>query len=103
MAVIKITVVKKFTPRDVIGKDFIRADGRPIPPCYLEEGTEFIVDESGGMPDGFCHHAWYGLYKNIDILKCGGGFPDWTGENTIYTSCPDGIRPVCFRLERIQD
>ena len=44
-----------------------------------------------------------GLYKNISILQCGGGFPTWTGENMIYTACPDGIRPVCFKLERTFD
>jgi len=25
------------------------------------------------MPEGFCHHAWYGLYKKVSILQCGGG------------------------------
>jgi len=35
------------------------------------------------MSEGFCYHAWYGLYKNISILQCGGGFPDWTGEKLI--------------------
>ncbi len=101
MSYVKITVVKRFSPEDVIGKPFIRQDGRPIEKCYLNEGLEFIVPESGEMPAGFCHHAWYALYKNISVLQNGGGFSDWTGENMIYTACPDGIRPVCFKIERI--
>lgn len=101
MSQIKITVVKKFSPKDVIGEDFIRADGRPIPICWLEEGTEFVVDESGNMPKDFCHHAWYGLYKSVNILQNGGGFPTWTGKDMIYSACPDGIRPVCFKVERV--
>jgi len=103
MTRIRITVVKKFSPRDVIGRDFIRPTGEPIPICWLDEGTEFIVEENGRMPDDFCHHAWYALYKNIDVLKYGGGFPTWTGPNMIYSACPDGIRPVCFKLERIEE
>ncbi len=100
---IKITVVKQFGPEDILGHEFIRPDGKPISKCGMQEGLEFIVDETGNMPDGFCHHAWYGLYKNINILRCGGNFSDWTGENMIYTACPDGIRPVCFKVERVSD
>ena len=103
MSRIKITVVKKFEPKDIIGEDFIRPDGRPITICGFREGQEFIVEERGTMPEGFCHHAWYGLYKNVNVLKYGGGFPDWTGEDMIYTACPDGLRPVCFKLERMKD
>jgi len=103
MSNVKITVVKQFSPEDVIGKAFIREDGTPITKCGMTEGKEFIVDETGNMPEEFCHHAWYGLYKNVSILQCGGGFSGWTGNDMIYTACPDGIRPVCFKLERIAD
>jgi len=103
MSKIKITVVKTFSPTDVLGHEFIREDGSPITKCGMEEGDEFIVNENGNMPEGFCHHAWYGLYKNVSILRCGGNFKGWTGENMIYTACPDGIRPVCFKVERISD
>ena len=103
MSKIKITVVKQFSPEDILGHEFIRPDGTPIKKCGMTEGREFIVDDSGNMPEGFCHHAWFGLYKNVSILKCGGGFPTWTGQNMIYTACPDGLRPVCFKIERIND
>ncbi len=103
MSKVKITVVKQFSPEDILGKEFHRPDGSPITKCYMNEGLEFIVDETGNMPEDFCHHAWYGLYKNVNILKCGGGFPNWTGEDMIYTACPDGIRPVIFKLERISE
>ena len=104
MTKVKITVVKKFTPKDVIGKDFIRESGEPIPPCFLEEGAEYIVDEKLHiqMPEGFCPHAWYGIFKDFWMLKWGGGYQDWTGENVAYATCPDGIRPVCFKLERLE-
>ena len=100
---VRITVVKVFEPKDVIGKDFIKSDGKPISKCFLEEGQEFLVKDDGGMPDGFCHHAWFGIYKNVNILRYGGSFPNWTGEDVIYTPCPDGIRPVCFKVEGVKE
>jgi len=99
---IKITAIKQFEPKDIIGEDFIRADGRKIEKCGLKEGMEFFVDETGNMPEGFCHHAWFGVYKNVSVLRNGGNFSDWTGKDLIYTACPDGIRPVIFKIERIE-
>jgi len=101
---VKITVVKIFEPKDVIGKDFIRESGKSIPKCpFFEEGNEFIVPESGKMPEDFCQHAYHAIYRNLDVLRLGGtGYSDWTGEGIIYSACNDGIRPVCFKLEQIQ-
>ena len=100
---VKITVVKKFTPKDVIGRDYIRPEsGKPIPPCHLQEGQEFLFTETGQMPQDFCPNAWYGIFNEVSLLTCGGSYPDWTGKDTIYATCPDGIRPVIFRLDRIK-
>ena len=101
---IKITAVKQFAPKDIIGEDFIRENGQKIEKCgYGEEGKTYIVEDPWNIPEGFCHHAWFGLYKNISVLRNHGNFKTWTGENKIYNTCPDGIRPVVFLLERIED
>jgi uncharacterized repeat protein (TIGR04076 family) len=101
---LKITVVRVFEPKDVIGEDFIKPDGKPIPKCFLRQGQEFLVKDTGEKPEGFCEHAWWvSVYKSVSILRLGGGAPDWTGQDTIYTACPDGIRPVCFKIERIRE
>ncbi len=99
---VKITIVKVFEPKDIIGKDYILLNGKKLTKCGAREGLEFIVGDRGDMPEGFCHHAWFGLYKNINILRYGGSFPDFTG-NEIYTACPDGLRTVCFKLERVEE
>ena len=104
MTFIRITVMKVFEPKDVIGEDFIRESGEPIPKCgLLQQNQVFDVDEMLNMPPGFCPHAWYGIFKEIWMLRMGKGYPDWTGENTIFGSCPDGIRPVCFKLEKMEN
>ncbi len=100
---VKIEVIKQFEPKDIIGEEFIRTSGKPITKCFLKEGLEFEVGETGDMPEGFCHHAWYGIYKNVEFLKYGGKLSDWTGEDTIYGVCPDGIRPVIFKIQRIEE
>ena len=100
---VKITVVKVFGPEDVLGHAYIRPNGQPITKCSFKEGEEFLVGDDGGMPEGFCHHAWFALYKNVGILRYGGGFPEWTGNDSIYVACPDGLRPVCFKIERIKE
>ena len=54
----RITVVKVFEPKDVIGEDFIRESGEPITKCgFVEEKQVFIVDEMLTVPKGFCPHA----------------------------------------------
>ena len=103
MSKVKISVIRKFSPKEVLGHEFIRPNGNPIVPCGIQVGEVYVVDETGNMPEGFCHHAWFGLYKNVSVLRNGGGFPNWTGENMIFTACPDGIRPVIFKLERIEE
>lgn len=99
----RITVVKVFEPKDVIGEDFIRESGEPIPKCgFVRENQVFMVDEMFTVPKGFCPHAWYGIFKELWMLRNGNGYPDWTGKNTIFATCPDGIRPVCFKIEKLE-
>ena len=101
---IKITAIKQFSPKDIIGEDFIRENGQKIEKCgYGQEGRSWIMENDWSMPEGFCHHAFFGLYKNISVLRNEGNFSSWTGKDKIYTCCPDGIRPVVFLVERIED
>jgi uncharacterized repeat protein (TIGR04076 family) len=99
---VKITVVKNFSPEDVFGEKFHRPSGREIVKCDLDEGDAFLVTD-GNMPDGFCHHAWFGMYPKVTFIRYGGEFDDWAGKGVDYVCCPDGIRPVVFKLERIED
>jgi len=99
---LRITVLKKLSAREVFG--------RPLPevsddlPAYcekLQEGQEFIVDESGVMPAGFCAWAWHDIYPEVTGLRFGSNFPWIKKEGLIYSCCSDGARPVFFRIERL--
>jgi uncharacterized repeat protein (TIGR04076 family) len=102
---LKITVEKVCEPKDIIGKDFIRESGKPIPKCgFFKEGDQFIVPKTGAMPENFiCQHAFYAINKYVEVLRLGGSIEDWTGKDLIYGVCPDGIRPVIFKIERMRD
>ena len=102
---LKITVVKVFEPKEIIGNDFIRKSGQPIQKCgFFSEGDQFIVPETGAMPEGFiCIHAFQSINKHVEVLRLGGKIEDWTGDDTIFGVCSDGIRPVIFKIERIRE
>ncbi|MFX1252192.1 MAG: TIGR04076 family protein [Promethearchaeota archaeon] len=101
MATIKISVIKKFSPIDVFGHEIIDPpSGQVSTICSVfEEGQEFIV-KGLKKPDGFCDWAWHDLRKDLLVLIFGGDH-SWTDPNVMYTSCTDGKRPVCFKLERL--
>jgi uncharacterized repeat protein (TIGR04076 family) len=71
---VKITVVKKLSAEGIYGKNL------PVTPKYphlcdrFTEGQEFIVGDTGAMPEGFCPWA----------------------------CCTDAIRPVMFKVERLE-
>ena len=97
----KITVLRVFTPEDVFGEKLKRPDGTIVDPCHLKEGQEWITD-GWKKPEGFCGWAWDDFRKDLYMLYFGGDIPD-TPKGVVYAVCSDGKRPVCFKLERIDD
>ncbi|MFX1446136.1 MAG: TIGR04076 family protein, partial [Promethearchaeota archaeon] len=56
---VKITVLKKFSSKDVLGYDFKFPNGFVVKDCTaVQEGQEFIVEDELTMPEGFCRWAW---------------------------------------------
>ncbi|MHA1904920.1 MAG: TIGR04076 family protein [Candidatus Thorarchaeota archaeon] len=99
---VKVTVIKVFSPEDVFGNEITLPSGKRIDKCsFYEEGDEFIIDSVMQMPEGFCGWAWRDLYKDISVLFFGGNFA--MGPGLQYTSCSDGKKPVCFKLERLEE
>jgi uncharacterized repeat protein (TIGR04076 family) len=102
VANVKITVVKKISNKEMFG------DNPPVgfnvtPECgRVEEGQEFIVEE-GKFPPGFCSWAFADIHRDIIHLRFGGNFPQIKEKGAMLSCCTDGIRPVIFKLERIED
>lgn len=102
MAKVKITVVKKLSNQDVFSGNS-PVDFTFSPVCErLEEGQEFISDE-GSCPPGFCPWAFADIQRDITHLRLGGNYPWVKQKGTKVSCCTDGLRPVIFKLERIED
>ncbi|RJS89401.1 TIGR04076 family protein [Candidatus Bathyarchaeota archaeon] len=54
------------------------------------------------MPEGFCSWAWDDISKVVNVLRFGGNFPWFEEEGISINCCTDGLRPVIFKIERIQ-
>jgi len=100
---IKITVLKVFHPSEVFENPPVKHVS-PWGPCtVVNEGQEFIVNESGIMPEGFCPSAFQTLWDPIRTLQFGGKTIYYEDtEDAWIACCSDGLRPVVFKLERIQ-
>jgi uncharacterized repeat protein (TIGR04076 family) len=98
---LKITVLKKLSSKEVYGKSLPEVADQPDYCDRLELGQEFMVDESGAMPAGFCTWAWHDIYPAVTTLRFGGNFSWMRKEGMTYSCCSDGARPVFFKIERI--
>jgi len=98
---VKITVIKKFDPKEIFGHEIIRqSTGKPIPMCSMEKGKEYFVENIYEMPDDFCPRVWYETHDIITMFFYGGDF-EYPEPGVTYVPCNDGVRPVIFKIEKI--
>jgi len=91
----KITALKTQDPNGAN-----RQFGQTICPRFTE-GQEFIVKNH--PVEDFCDWAWKDIHKAYSALMNGKTYPGAQDEDTIIIRCRDIIRPIYFRLERIND
>ena len=105
MAKVKITVVKKVNNKDLYGENppAVFDESKVTPECNrFELGQEFVVDNHN-CPPGFCNWAFADIQRDLVHILYGGYYP-WMKEKGVAISCcTDGLRPVVFRLEKIED
>ena len=105
MAKVRITVVKKVNNTDLYGENPPAPfdEGRITPVCdKFETGQEFLVD-SPNCPDGFCSWAFADIQRDLVHILFGGYYPWMKEEGVAISCCTDGLRPVVFKLERVED
>jgi uncharacterized repeat protein (TIGR04076 family) len=95
---IKITVLKRFDTKEVFKDSPVKA--KYSGPCpVFKEGQVFHVDVN--KPTEFCPYAWDAMFTMINTLRFGGNCSEWYEEPGVAVlCCPDGLRPVIFKLER---
>lgn len=99
----KITVLKTLYYQD-LEAEYRRPEVRKGPCTFFKVGDEFIVDYLTERPEGFkCDWAWHDIHKIIMVLMTNGNFGTWMkNENNFITCCTDGIKPVIFKIERLE-
>ena len=96
---VKITVMKNLKSEELFDQ-FAEAGVDDV--CQrVKVGDEFVV-QNLIMPEGFCSWAWADIQRDVVHLSLGGDFPWIKKEGTILSCCTDGLRPVVFKLERIE-
>lgn len=104
MSKVKITVLKRCLNTE-LADEYCNCKVDLCP--TFKEGQEFIA--SFDMPDGFCGSAWNDISKYVMTLISGGNFSKdffdgWMkDDNQMIACCSDGIRPVVFKIERIEN
>ena len=102
MTKVKITVIQVQDPKDVWGGDVPVPISNSFGPCERHHvGQEFIVEEDHKMPEGFCHWSWYGIQNAVRMLLFGGDYPWSIQKGSAVVCCNDGLRPVIYKLERV--
>lgn len=98
---VRITVLKReFYPQLA---DAYLTEGRAAGPCpLLREGDVFVYEGGAVQPEGFCPWAWVDLYRAISALA-GRVENDWYRPNVSVECCTDGVRPVIFLLEGLNE
>jgi uncharacterized repeat protein (TIGR04076 family) len=97
---LEITVLKRFDTKEVFKDLPIKAKYSGPCPAF-KEGQVFQVEEHGVRPSEFCPWAWEAMFAMITMLRFGGNFSKWYEEPGVAVACcPDGLRPVIFKLER---
>jgi uncharacterized repeat protein (TIGR04076 family) len=100
----KITVIKKMVNQELADEYCVNT----VSSCScFKEDQEFMCGLE--KPPGFCDWAWRDIHPFVVALLTGGNFSHglfdgWMRDDrTIIACCTDGIRPVIFRIEKIDE
>lgn len=101
----KITVIKKLNCKELYGENPPAPfdEGRVTPECErFSVGQEFAVD-SHSCPPEFCNWAFADIQRDLVHVLYGGYYPWMKEKGVAITCCTDGLRPVIFKIERVEE
>ena len=101
---VRITVLKTMYNQD-LAEEYRRPDIHTGPCPYFGEGQEFVSEQLRKPEDFGCDWAWNDIYNAyLTLAKDGSNYTPWMkNSNSVIRCCNDGIRPVVFMIERIED
>ena len=99
---IRITVVKNLLMEDLVKEYSVPGFGL----CTKHQVGDEYLSKGGQMPLEFCEEAWAAIGRYAFALAHGaeGFWPGWIPERHLaVVSCNDGLRPVIFKMEVIDN
>jgi uncharacterized repeat protein (TIGR04076 family) len=99
----KITVLKRTINQELI-EEYLDDPYKDTGLCEcFKEGEEFVIDPSV-VPEEFkarCAWAWADIRHDILTIAMGANIPGIKQPGTVITGCTDWLRPVIFKVERM--
>lgn len=100
---VKITIVKTEFYPDLVKEVNTEVEGEFGPCEFFKEGQELIISSIDQIPEGFCAWAWADIERDIALILYGGQpQPVLKNPHSMYSCCDEGLRPVVFKIERIE-
>ena len=97
---VRITVMKRPLHSDLIEAHVPELRAAAVPCEKFTEGQSFLVDQfPPEKPEGFCDWAWVDIQRNVAMAVLGAEMTP----GCAFTCCSDGLRPVTFHIERLDD
>jgi uncharacterized repeat protein (TIGR04076 family) len=102
MSECKITVLRRMINQDLID-EYVSEEHESVGRCQAcEDGQEFLIEGFPSKPESFCTWAWADIHRDVVAIMFGGSFPWIKQPGTTIPCCTDGLRPVIFKVERIE-
>ncbi len=98
----RVTVLRRTINQDLIDEYHSVKYGELSLCSIFEDGQEFVIDDPSVIPEKFCAWAWTDLHKYIVTIMFDGVFPRMVHPGTAIICCTDALRPVIFKLERVE-
>jgi len=96
----RITVIKRAFHGDVVAEFFPSLVGKIGTCSVVADRQSFVVEGPfPKKPDGFCDWAWTDIHKVVALTMMGAN----PTPGTEFSCCSDGLRPVTFRIERLEN
>jgi len=100
----RITVIKRTFNKDLCNEFCSLNLPENFTGCpKLKEGQMFVVEGHNNVPENFCSWAWADIQKDVIGVMFGAKYPWMKQEGINISCCSDGLMPVVFKIEKIEE
>lgn len=99
----KITVLKRLYNKELIKEHSSLNLPENCTGCpKFAVGDTYIIENHNTVPENFCSWAWADIQKDVMAVLFDANIPWMLKKGRAITCCTDGLMPVVFLVERIE-